>query len=188
MPDPNAPTKPLVIVEVSGGVVQEVYSDTARVILVDWDNIREGDEAGEYPVASLAAVPAETASAIEASGAICDVSADVVAAAEAGTPAQQTPPAQQTQAGTPAKQTFPGPPVDRDAGGLLCRHCGGRDFRYVEDIQNWREVIGLQAGTLTIDGLYHTGEGYDDGDNPRLQCANCCSEFPVPDDVAVEFE
>ena len=71
-------------------------------------------------------------------------------------------------------------------GELKCT-CGREDFRYVEDIGCYREVDTLDDGVLTVDGLYKT-EGYDDGENPRLQCAKCCKEYAIPDDVEVEFE
>jgi hypothetical protein len=71
-------------------------------------------------------------------------------------------------------------------GELKCT-CGREDFRYVEDIGCYREVDTLDDGVLTVDGLYKT-EGYDDGENPRLQCARCCKEYAIPDDVEVKFE
>lgn len=57
-----------VVVEVSGGVVQEVYSDDhVRVVLIDWDaGESPGDafEAGEMLVRPFATMPAETRNAL----------------------------------------------------------------------------------------------------------------------------
>lgn len=42
--------QPQVVIEISGGIVQNVYSpEGVRVVLVDWDNIAEGDDAVVYP-------------------------------------------------------------------------------------------------------------------------------------------
>ena len=59
------------IIEVSGGVVQEVYTnaENLRVVLVDWDaGESPGEEftGGKFPVASLAKLPPETSDAIAA--------------------------------------------------------------------------------------------------------------------------
>lgn len=46
----------LVVVEVQGGAVQNVYSNVhgLRVLLVDWDNIKEGDgKVHDYQASSL---------------------------------------------------------------------------------------------------------------------------------------
>jgi hypothetical protein len=71
-------------------------------------------------------------------------------------------------------------------GELKCT-CGHDEFRYVEDIGCWREVTAINEGVLFVDGLYKT-EGYDDGENPRLQCSRCCAEYAIPEDVETEFE
>ena len=57
------------IIEVSGGVVQEVYTDAKnlRVIKVDWDaGESPGDEfrVGDLPMQKMSALPAETREAI----------------------------------------------------------------------------------------------------------------------------
>lgn len=52
-----------VVVEVLGGVVQDVYADEGiRVVVVDWDNLEEGEEccAGVYPPCGLDMMPEET--------------------------------------------------------------------------------------------------------------------------------
>jgi hypothetical protein len=57
-----------VIIEVSGGVVQEVYCDgELRVIKIDWDaGESPGDacDVGELPVQPFAAFPSETHQAL----------------------------------------------------------------------------------------------------------------------------
>ncbi len=58
------------IIEVSGGVVQEVYSDIAdvRVIKIDWDaGESPGDavQAGRLHVANVVDMPSDTRAAVE---------------------------------------------------------------------------------------------------------------------------
>lgn len=50
------------IIEVRGGVVAEVYSDEKdlNVILIDWDNVDEGDEPGQIPLQQLSHLHHET--------------------------------------------------------------------------------------------------------------------------------
>jgi hypothetical protein len=59
------------IIEVSGGVVQEVYTnaENLRVVLVDWDaGESPGEEfaGGKLPTASLPQLPRETSAAVAA--------------------------------------------------------------------------------------------------------------------------
>jgi hypothetical protein len=82
---------------------------------------------------------------------------------------------------------------------FICPHCGydgSRDprerseaFLYLEDIQCYREVLHEESrgNTLKVASLYRTGEGFDDGTNGRILCGNCLGEFPVPEDLDVEF-
>ncbi len=72
-------------------------------------------------------------------------------------------------------------------GKLACPHCDGQKFRYIEDIQNFRTVEGVDGYTINVDGSYQTGEGFDDGDNARLLCDKCCTELAIPDGFEVEF-
>jgi|GEM_PF-5689497 len=57
------------VVEVSGGVVQQIYSDDlSRVVLVNWDageSPGDASYAGELVVQSLATLPAETRNALK---------------------------------------------------------------------------------------------------------------------------
>ena len=54
---PNAIDPFTVVIDVSGGVVQAVFADLPlKVVLVDWDNINEGDDAcvyGHYPLRDM---------------------------------------------------------------------------------------------------------------------------------------
>jgi len=56
---------------------------------------------------------------------------------------------------------------------LKCPRCGNTDLsdiRFIEDIQCWREIDRFENGVLYINGLYKSGEGYDEGANPRFEC------------------
>lgn len=77
-------------------------------------------------------------------------------------------------------------------GGLRCPKCGndlseGGKIRYVETIDCYRTILRVERGQLVIEGLYETGEGYDDGTDPRFQCHGhvdgrwCGHEWSVPD-------
>ena len=51
-----------VVVEVRGGTVVGVYTNlgNVRIVLVDWDDIQQGDRGGEYPACCLADMPEHT--------------------------------------------------------------------------------------------------------------------------------
>lgn len=71
---------------------------------------------------------------------------------------------------------------------LTCPYCQSKGpFRYLEDIVCFREVAGTKDGTIMIHGLYQSGEGYDDGENPRLECRECLGEFAIPGDFETDF-
>ena len=82
---------------------------------------------------------------------------------------------------------------------LKCPHCGydgstepsqrEEKFAYLEDIVCWREVADDQddLDTLVVNGYYQSGEGFDDGSNPRLMCGDCLGEFPIPEGAELEF-
>ena len=56
-----------VVIEVSGGVVQAVYAGNfVEVVLVDYDSIEEGDEAGTISVFPESEMDSETAAHVEA--------------------------------------------------------------------------------------------------------------------------
>lgn len=73
---------------------------------------------------------------------------------------------------------------------LQCPNCGScGDFQYHEDIGCSRKVIVGEPGdeTLKIHG-YYTTEGFDeDGRNGRFYCVACGLEWPVPDDLCIEW-
>lgn len=58
----------LVVIDVSGGVVQAVFSnvDDVDLVLVDWDNIKAGDPgAVDYGMCKLEEMPDETRELVE---------------------------------------------------------------------------------------------------------------------------
>jgi hypothetical protein len=63
-------SKPTVVIEVSGGVVQNVYADRAHVILVDWDDQKADqlDFAREYQSDPLRVLPSDTKRAVTNAG------------------------------------------------------------------------------------------------------------------------
>ena len=70
--------------------------------------------------------------------------------------------------------------------GIVCPSCLSSQgpYRLVEEIKCWRLVYGFgPAGQLLVGSSYHTGDGYDDGENMRMQCCNCWHEFSIPADV-----
>lgn len=76
---------------------------------------------------------------------------------------------------------------------LVCPNpkCGVSDkesrFKYVEDIENRRDVNGFREdGVLLIEGFYET-EGGDDGADPRIECQNCLETFAIPPDLEIDF-
>lgn len=80
---------------------------------------------------------------------------------------------------------------------ITCPHCGStysegdnveEKFRYLEDIVCYRRVQGLSEGKIVVDGMYESGEGYDDGTNPRFECRKCLGEFEVPEWVLDNIE
>lgn len=79
-------------------------------------------------------------------------------------------------------KTEPEPPV------LKCPHCDNCDpscFQHWEDVTAYRRSQGFNMhGQLEISGLSDTS---DDGDNGRLFCEECDKEFPIPDDIEIEW-
>jgi len=78
---------------------------------------------------------------------------------------------------------------------LICPTCGyegkeptehGEGFRYLANQTTWREVEGLKAGVLSIDGLYETYTDDQETDE-RLECRSCLNEFPIPPGVETDF-
>lgn len=67
-------------------------------------------------------------------------------------------------------------------------HGGPGMFRYLEDIVVYRNIERLKNGKVEIDGFYQSGEGYDDGTNPRFECRSCLHEFAVPEWVLESIE
>ena len=82
---------------------------------------------------------------------------------------------------------------------IRCPKCNSSGpFRYVEDIESYREVEKIEDGLLIVDGFYRTGEGYDDGKNARLECQadhsevneghrTCFQQFAIPEGLEIDF-
>lgn len=69
MDTPNAPKT--IVVEVSGGVVCDVYTsspETVKVILLDHDNMKVGDEPGVIEASRLVDLDKDSKAAIKAAG------------------------------------------------------------------------------------------------------------------------
>jgi uncharacterized protein YbaR (Trm112 family) len=76
---------------------------------------------------------------------------------------------------------------------IACPTCGGtEEIRYLEDITCERRVcneIATDEPTrqTVVDG-YYTTEGWDElADNPRLLCRSCEVEFPIPDEMEIDW-
>ena len=94
----------------------------------------------------------------------------------------------------------PAPDDGADDGGpaeVRCPKCGttpatGR-IRYVEAIESWRAVVACDGTTARIESDYQTGEGYDDGANPRFECHGphggpwCGHQWALPAALELEF-
>lgn len=84
---------------------------------------------------------------------------------------------------------------------LACPHCAfqgivegegqpgkyGVGFRYLEDIVNVRVASSTDDGTLAIESYYESADGYDDGDNGRLECRHCLGECALPAGLEIDF-
>ncbi len=71
---------------------------------------------------------------------------------------------------------------------LTCPQCGnnnGSSFQLWEDVIASRDVFGFnKKGVLEISGSSSPG---DDSENDRLVCMSCMKDFPIPDDIEVEY-
>jgi hypothetical protein len=61
------------------------------------------------------------------------------------------------------------------------------DFRYVEQIECWRQIKGVRNGAMVVDSAYESGEGYDEGENPHLECHACDGVIVFEFDPAIEI-
>jgi hypothetical protein len=59
-------------------------------------------------------------------------------------------------------------------------------FRFVEEVTSIRRVEGLNGGVLEIAGDERIDIN-DHGANARLQCGDCLAEFPIPEDLKLDF-
>lgn len=79
---------------------------------------------------------------------------------------------------------------------LSCPRCGWDGsadgthdfcFRYLEEVTSIRRVEGVNdAGVLEIAGEEHIAIE-DPGANLRLQCGDCLAEFPIPENLIIDF-
>ena len=79
---------------------------------------------------------------------------------------------------------------------VRCPRCGNTEaenFRYLEEIVCWRQCLRVDNDKLSVHAFYRSGEGYEDGQRPRLECraepggTYCGCEFSVPDGVKIEW-
>jgi hypothetical protein len=72
---------------------------------------------------------------------------------------------------------------------LTCPHCkthGLDNFLYLEDVQNYRELISLKADRLVIHSYYQV---FDEGGlNPHLLCKTCDKDLAIPEDIDYDWE
>jgi hypothetical protein len=79
---------------------------------------------------------------------------------------------------------------------LTCPRCGfagfdgaehGGGFRLLEDVTSHWEITRVTANVLCLREHYQSGDHYDGGSNPRVECRNCLAEFPVPRGLSVNW-
>jgi ribosomal protein S27E len=82
-------------------------------------------------------------------------------------------------------------------GGVTCPKCGNKEeFRYLEDVVSFRDIIGVgdDDGKLIIlcEGLYKVYDEDDTGRSARLECRSCLHEFTPIDEngepVSYDFQ
>jgi len=71
---------------------------------------------------------------------------------------------------------------------LTCPHCGNdndSNFQMWEDVIASRDVFGFnENGVLEISGSSSPG---DDSENDRFVCMSCWKDFPMPDNIEVDY-
>lgn len=77
-------------------------------------------------------------------------------------------------------------------GQLVCPHCNtAGSIVWLQDVTETRSV-SLAKDTETdetfLNVTYDGGWNYDDGDNERLHCENCCTELDFPTGVTVDYD
>jgi hypothetical protein len=78
---------------------------------------------------------------------------------------------------------------------LHCPSCGwdgttlgahGHAFKYLEEVTSMRTVVGVTKRSVRVACDERiTGDGPDS--SPRLMCANCLEEFPIPAGMKIAF-
>lgn len=74
-------------------------------------------------------------------------------------------------------------------GTLVCPSptCEHDEFRYLEDIVCYRDGLVIEDGKLRVASFYESGEGYDDGMHPRLECQECFEQYDIPEGLELDF-
>ena len=71
--------------------------------------------------------------------------------------------------------------------GLCCPHCGASSIRYCESVP--RSVPMKRVAARSWKVLLNGDElHYEDAKDKRLLCGKCYREFPIPADLALEFD
>jgi hypothetical protein len=72
---------------------------------------------------------------------------------------------------------------------LTCPECGAHgldNFLYLEDVQNYRELISLKQGLLLIRSFYKVFD--EGGNNPHLGCKACDADLAIPEALDLDWE
>ena len=70
---------------------------------------------------------------------------------------------------------------------LSCPHCGETNMRYCESVPRsvpMKRVAARSWRVLLSGDQLH----YEDVNDKRLLCGKCYREFPIPEDLELEFE
>jgi hypothetical protein len=78
---------------------------------------------------------------------------------------------------------------------LLCRSGHGGPWRYVEQIEVWREVLVVESSGLVVAPEWHTGEGFNEGvpGTGYLLCwhrtphGKCAERVEIPEGFDIEW-
>lgn len=71
---------------------------------------------------------------------------------------------------------------------IKCPHCGTTDLdklQFREMVPSYRKLNGLRDGDLMVS--LESEEDYESADVAELFCTECGRNFPIPDDVTLDF-
>ena len=80
---------------------------------------------------------------------------------------------------------------------LVCPRGHGGQYRYVEAVEMWRQVLDVKPGHLVVSSQSQTGEGYNDGieGTAYLECragmeggGYCVERVELPDTIAIDWD